>query len=408
MAVAVLCSAITAGVAAASVSAQSVQNQATQFDGPDQIEPLPQSNGSEESDSGESDGSQEADGAGGADDATTQGAACNFTRVFDRVEHSVVTVRTFDDRGDRGQGSGWVWRANDSAALVVTNWHVVDGAGGADVLFADDEWRPVTELVGGDPYADLAVLSVENVGPDVRALSLAPSQPKQGDAVVALGSPLGLEGSVTRGIVSAVNRSVTVGGDENVWTVFDTVQIDAAISPGNSGGPLVDCEGRVVGVNFAGVDVTVGQNVNFAISADMVRQVVPALVETGSFDHSYLGIRGRTLSPTLARVNDLDGTTEGVLVTSVVAGTPAAQVLQGSPASERVTGLPVGGDVIVEVNGTEVADLDELQDFLFEHTRPGDTVRLTVLRDGRERTVSVTLDAKPLPRERPASGETST
>ena len=334
--------------------------------------------------------------------ATTvqQTDACQFDRVFDVSIASVVTVRVFDQSGDRGLGSGWVYAVDGSDLLVVTNAHVVDGSVGADVRFNDGQWRPTVELVGVDTYADLAVVRVENPPNGTEPLALAASPPDQGDAVAALGSPLGLEGSMTTGTVSAVDRSVTVGTEREVYTVVDAVQIDTPISPGNSGGPLLDCEGDVVGVNFAGVSPLAGQNLNFAISAATVERVVPELIENGTYAHSFVGIRGITVSPTVARTNGLDGTTQGVLVESVIAGAPADGQLHGSNATEYVTSIPIGGDVVVAVNGTEIGDVDELRDYLFENTRPGDAVAMTVLRDGSRTNVTVTVGARPPSPER--------
>ena len=329
-----------------------------------------------------------------------QRAACEFDAVFDEATASVVTIRTFDDGGERAQGSGWVYDRTGRTALVVTNQHVVEGALGADVRFSGGEWREVQELVGLDPYADLAVLRVAPAPRYARPLPVSESLPDEGDDVAAIGSPLGLEGSLTTGTVSATDRAVTVGGERTLYTVADAIQIDTAINPGNSGGPLLDCSGEVVGVNFAGVSPEVGQNVNFAISASMVRRIVPELVANGTYNHSYLGVRATTLSPTVARVNDVEGPSQGVLVESVVAGGPADGVLRGSPETDRVTALPVGGDVVVAVEGTSVGDVEDLRDYLFEETRPGETVAVTVLRDGERVRVDATVGALPLPRER--------
>jgi S1-C subfamily serine protease len=332
--------------------------------------------------------------------ALQQQATCDFDSTFGEAITSVVTVRVFGPRGDRALGSGWVYEVDGSDALIVTNQHVVGGALGADVRFSEGQWRSAGQLVGIDPYADLAVLRVSNVPDYVEPLPVSESSPEEGDEVAALGSPLGLEGTITTGIVSAVDRSVTVATERDLYTVVDAIQIDTAISPGNSGGPLVNCAGDVVGVNFAGVSPLAGQNINFAISASMVRRIVPELVESGQYNHSYLGIRAVSLSPTLARINAIDETTQGVMVTSVVAGGPAEGILRGSPSTERLTSLPVGGDVIVAVDGTPIGDEDDLRDYLFENTRPGDTVTATVLRGGEQIQVELSVVARPLPRER--------
>ena len=342
----------------------------------------------------------DAQSGGTAQPAEAANQTCNFNAIYDETITSVVTVRTFDQQGERGEGSGWVYESGDSVGYVVTNWHVIAAIVGADVRFSSGEWRPVGELVGIDPYADLAVLRVEDFPGDVDPVAVTDSLPDEGDDVAALGSPLGLEGSIATGTVSALNRSTTIGYGESVYTVTDTIQTDAAINPGNSGGPLVNCAGDVVGVNFAGVEFFVGQNVNFAVSATMIERVVPELIETGTFEHPYVGIRGVTLSPTIARLNELEETTGGVIVTGTIAGYPASEVVEASAMTERVTGLPVGGDVIVAVDGTPVESTDALQIYLFANARPDDTITLTVVRNGERREIDLPLTAKPHPLER--------
>ena len=347
------------------------------------------------------------DSRAGTGDGTVQQqqSDCDFDAVFDEAVPSVVTIRTFDEGGDVGQGSGWVYDRNASSALVVTNAHVVQGAFGADVRFSNGEWREVPELVGIDPYADLAVLRVSRPPAYADALNVSRTVPNEGNAVAALGSPLGLEGSITTGTVSALDRSVTVEAGGGLYTVADAIQTDAAINPGNSGGPLVDCRGQVVGVNFAGVSPEVGQSINFAISASMVDRIVPSLVENGTYNHSYLGVRGISLSPTVASINGINGTSQGVLIESVVDGGPADGVLRGSSETDRVSGLPVGGDVILGVDGTRIGDVDDLRDYLFEETRPDETVTVTVLRDGERIQVELTVGTLSLPQERATTEE---
>lgn len=321
---------------------------------------------------------------------------CDFGRVFDDVVDSLVTIRVFDE-GDREfvQGSGWVYELDGSTADIVTNWHVVAFAFGADARFSDGDWRPVFRSVGVDRHSDLAVLRVEDVPEYVEPLSVADAPPDQGDEVAALGAPIGLEETITTGTVSAVDRSTTVAFEHFMYAVPRTIQTDAAINPGNSGGPLVDCDGELVGVNFAGTNPLIAENVNFAISTTMVQRIVPEIVETGRFDHSYMGIQGVTVSPMISRMNDIDETTEGVYVEQTVDGFPADVVLEGSTTVHRETGVPVGGDVIVGVDGTDVDDTDTLRNYLFDETRPDDRITLSVLRDGDTHETPLTLTAKP-------------
>ncbi|MHC3438155.1 S1C family serine protease [Natrialbaceae archaeon A-gly3] len=321
--------------------------------------------------------------------------------VFQEALDSVVTVRVFDGQdAELVLGSGWVYDLNGSTADIVTNWHVVARAAGADVRFAQGDWRAAPEGVGFDPYSDLAVIRAEDVPEYVEPLSVVETPPEQGDAVAALGAPLGLESTITTGTVSAVDRATTVGFEEFQYTVPSTIQTDAATNPGNSGGPLVDCDGDVVGVNFAGVPPLLGENLNFAVSASMVRRIVPEIVTVGFFRHPYMGLHGITLSPTMSRINDLDETTEGVLVEGTVDGFPADEQLQGSDTTDRETGVPVGGDVIVTIDDTNIHDTDALRNYLFEETSPGETVTLSVLRDGDAEEIELELEAKPLEPER--------
>ncbi|WP_227353255.1 S1C family serine protease [Haladaptatus salinisoli] len=332
-----------------------------------------------------------------AQDATAQDAtaqdACNFTRLYDRTMDSVVSVRVGTRGGEFGQGSGFVYRLGaNGSGLVVTNNHVVANASTVAVQFDRGEWR-AARIVGTDPYSDLAVLRVRRVPSYVDALSLANETAEPGEGVAALGSPLGLQGSITEGIVSGVNRSLP---SQQGFSIPNVIQTDAAINPGNSGGPLVDCNGEVVGVNTAGIRG--GENLGFAIPAGVVRRVVPALVENGTYRHSYLGISSGDVSPIVARANGLNQA-QGVLVTRVVPGSPASGVLQGSERTETVRGVsvPVGGDIIVGIDGQRIRSGEDLSSYLSTETRPGETVRLTVIRDGERRTVNVTLGARPQP-----------
>jgi S1-C subfamily serine protease len=334
-------------------------------------------------------------GADGSPHASARGdaqqqATCDFTALHDRTRDSVVSIRVLTMGTAGAQGSGFVY---DGQGRVVTNEHVVEGAETVEVQFARGEWR-TAEVVGTDVYSDLAVLDVNNVPGYVEPLSLFEGQPEPGQSVAALGSPFGLRGSITQGIVSGTNRSMPADG----FTIPNTIQTDAAINPGNSGGPLVTCSGAVVGVNRA----TAGQNVGFAIPASMVERVVPALVENGSYRHAYLGVTSTDVSPLVARANGLD-TTQGVLVIDVFAGGPAGDTLRGSRETATVRGaeVPTGGDVIVAIEGTPIRTQEDLASFLAEEGRPGETIDVTVVRDGDRQTIQVTLGERPPPSASP-------
>lgn len=348
------------------------------------------------------------DGHQGIVQVDRQQADCNYSQLFDAAEESVVVVQSANATGAFGEGSGWIYNISNSTAYVVTNWHVVYNATDYDIQF-DGQWREA-ELVGASSWTDLAVLKVENVPGSATSMELATRPAKPGQPVAALGNPFGLEGSISEGLVSAVDRTPTIPYQDRVnRTIPDTVQTSAAVNPGNSGGPLVNCEGEVLGVNFAGVGLT-DAGVNFAVSARMVRTVVPQLIENGTYPTSFLGVLAVPVGPTLAEANNLS-VTHGVMVTDVLPGGPGDE-LQGAPAIHRGTGLPYGGDVILAIDGTRVADQGDLLSYLYLEAHPGETVTLTVLRDGENRTIQATLGARPeapvQPRQRPQLTPTPT
>jgi S1-C subfamily serine protease len=240
-------------------------------------------------------------------------------------------------------------------------------------------------------YTDLAVYQFNAPPDEAVALSVADETPAVGERVAAVGSPFGLEGTMTHGLVSGVNRSMPTGTG---FRLPDTVQTDAPINPGNSGGPLVTCDGEVVGVNRAGG----GDNVGFAVSPELVQRVVPELAENGSYDNPYLGIRSVPVTPTVAEANGLN-VSQGVLVFEAINGGPAEGTLQGSDRTEVVDGqqVPVGGDVIVAIDGQSVSSQEQLGSYLATETSPGDEVELTVIRDGERTAVNVTLGERPDP-----------
>jgi len=312
---------------------------------------------------------------------------CNYQQLYDRSIDSVVSVRVATQGGEFGQGSGFLY--NES--LIVTNEHVVANASNVEIQFDRGEWR-TARIIGSDPYSDLAVLRVQNVPGYAEPLPVAERPAEPGQPVAALGSPLGLQGSITRGIVSGLNRTLPT---DRGFSIPDVVQTDAPINPGNSGGPLVNCAGNVTGVNTAGIQG--GENLGFAIPAEVVRRVVPELVETGNYSHAFLGIASREVSPIVARANGLERA-QGVLVVNLLPNSPASGVLRGSQQVQQVDGVPVpvGGDVVVSVEGTSVQSGEDLSSILAER-RPGDTVTMTIIRDGQRQTVQVTLGERPPP-----------
>ncbi len=305
-----------------------------------------------------------------------------YTRVYRETIDSVVLVST-----DAGQGSGFVYGSNH----VVTNAHVVGRSNRVEIRFSDGEWR-AGRVVGRDVYSDLAAIRVGQVPPAATPLRLNDRTPPVGTEVVVIGNPYGLDGSLTAGVVSGVNRSIPSPAG---YSIPDAIQTDAAVNPGNSGGPIVALDGDVVAVINSGG----GDNVAFGISAALTRRVVADLVSDGEFDHSYMGITLREVSPAVASANDL-GDARGVLVVSVQNGGPSDGTLRPSTESTVVDGsrVPVGGDVILAMGGTEIRTAEDLGSYLALHTSPGDTVRVRVLRDGTPETVRLTLGERPSPR----------
>ena len=311
-----------------------------------------------------------------------------FTDIYESVIDAVTQVRAqgVAESGERqdGQGSGFLV----DGSHVVTNDHVVAGADDVSLQYINGDWTD-TRTVGTDFYSDLAVLEVTHVPDEATPLSLSEEWPVVGQEVLAIGNPYGLEGSMTQGIVSGVDRTIDVPGRE--FSFSNVVQTDAAVNPGNSGGPLVDLAGDVIGVVNAGG----GDNIGFAISAAMTSRVVPALVETGSYGHPYMGIGLTTVDRSIAEANGLPEAT-GIVVTHVEDGEPADGILEAATFRRR-DGLPVGGDVIYAIDDEPIPDRHALSTYLGLETSPGDTIEIDCWRNGVETSVSLTLGTRPTP-----------
>jgi putative serine protease PepD len=285
-------------------------------------------------------------------------------------------------------GSGFVYDEDH----VVTNYHVVEGADTVEVTLADGSSYDA-RVVGSDPSTDLAVLEVEAPQDALKPLALGDSDALEvGQQVVAVGSPYGLEETVTAGIVSALDRRIT---SPNGFAIDDAIQTDAAINHGNSGGPLVNLQGEVVGVNSQ-IESESGGNtgIGFAIPSNTVKSIVSQLLTSGKVEHAFLGVGVQTIP---AKVAEELGESTGAAVVRVTEGSPAGDAgLQPATESRTVDGVPypTGGDVITAVAGTKVATSEELQDAIDDH-KPGDQIELTVGRDGQTRNVEVTLGSRP-------------
>ncbi|MWG33265.1 S1C family serine protease [Halomarina oriensis] len=316
-----------------------------------------------------------------------------YQQLYRTTIPSVVSIYIAGNgRRPGGSGSGFVHETADGEWVVVTNQHVVGRETEVDVRFADGRWR-VGEVVGSDASTDLAVVRVPDLPDAVEPLVFADENPVPGTHVAALGNPMGLDGSLSVGVVSGASRSmVTRSG----FVIPDTVQTDAPINPGNSGGPLVALDGRVVGINRA----RGGDNIGFAVSAEVAARVVPSLVVDGEYRHPYLGVRTLDVSPSVAQANRLERP-RGVLVVDVADG-PASGVLRGCRGTRRVRDhdVPAGGDVVVSIDGDPVDAHEQLMRYLLLETRPGDQVTLELLRRGARIEERVRLGERPMPGER--------
>ena len=291
-------------------------------------------------------------------------------------------------------GSGFVV---DKDGHIVTNYHVVQGASRVEVSFSNQDTVKAT-IVGTDASTDLAVLKVDVPAKALTPLALANSDAvRVGDPVVAIGNPFGLERTVTAGIVSALQREVR---SPNNYTIDHVIQTDAPINSGNSGGPLIDAQGRVIGVNSqietangGGGNVGIG----FAVPANTVKSIVSQLLVDGRVDRAFLGVTLQDVSPDVAGVLRLPAR-KGVLVGAVKPGSPAAKAgLEGGTTQVVVAGesYQLGGDMIVAIDGKQVASVDALREAIAAH-KPGDKVRITVVHaDGSKKTVETALARAP-------------
>ena len=322
--------------------------------------------------------------------------------LFQKVEKSVVQItdsseiNVFESR----LGSGFVY---DDNGHIITNHHVVSGGGNRlDVTFPDGiVYR--ASLIGSDPSADIAVLYVEEAPKEkLLPLSLADSSKvRVGERVAAIGNPFGLSGSLSNGIVSGVGRQIPAQEEEG-FTIPNIIQTDAPINPGNSGGPLLNMRGEVIGINSA-IYSTTGQfaGVGFAIPSNTIAQVMPQLITTGSYQHPWLGVAGRDMTPGIADRLGLDEP-RGFLVMDVVTGSPAEKAgIQRGNEDTVIDGIPIklGGDVIIAVDNNTVRKIDDILAYVEMKKSVGDDLKLTILREGQTMEVIATLAARPSQQE---------
>lgn len=325
--------------------------------------------------------------------------------LFERAEPSVVQISASNDLSEQGKlGSGFVF---DDNGHIVTNNHVISGTTALDVTFVDGTVYRAT-LIGSDPYTDLAVLYIEDVPQEkLVPLPLADSSAvRVGEQVAAIGNPFGLSSSMTAGIVSGVGRLIPSEEGAGVLQFFipDIIQTDAPINPGNSGGPLLNTRGQAIGINTA-IRSSTGEfaGIGFAVPSNTVTKVVPSLIETGSFQHPWVGISGTSMSPSIAQALDLEEP-RGVLVVEVVGGSPAEKAgIRGGDTPTRINGqtIPLGGDVVLEIDGNEIRTLDDILVYLQREKAVGDTMQVTVMRDGQLQIIEILLEARPSSQDSP-------
>ncbi|HET6446151.1 MAG TPA: trypsin-like peptidase domain-containing protein [candidate division Zixibacteria bacterium] len=291
-----------------------------------------------------------------------------------------------------GSGSGFVF---SSEGHIVTNNHVVELGREFEVVFSNGERRSA-ELVGRDVDSDLAVIQVNQLPPSVRPLPIRSSADLQvGQFVAAIGNPFGEQGSMSLGIISGLDRSLSSQRDTSSGSSYslpEVIQTDAPINPGNSGGPLLNLDGEVIGVNSA-IRTTTGTNsgVGFSIPSDAILRIIPNLIEDGSYNYPYMGV---SFDGEIT-LNDQSAygisQTQGAYVVSVTPGGPAdnAGLIPGSASTGK------GGDLIIEIDGVTIDDFADLNSYLVFHTSVGQTIEMTVIRDGEKIVVPLTLGDRP-------------
>lgn len=321
-----------------------------------------------------------------------------LVQLYARANPAVVNITNYVRSDNQvipsGQGSGFVY---DDQGNIVTNAHVIHGASEVEVTFSDGTTRPA-EIIGEDLNSDLAVVRVEDMPSGIEPLPLGDmSTLAVGQTVVAIGNPFGLEGTLTRGIISALGRTIPA---LTPFSIPESIQTDAAINPGNSGGPLLNLKGEVIGVN-AQIETDGLSNSNlgvgFAIPVSIVKRVVPDLIQFGEHKWAWLGVQGGNVTPLLVEAMNLP-VDKGAYIASVLSSGPSAKAgLRGADETRTIRGRQVetGGDVITAINGQPVNSFDDLLIYIALQTGPGDEVTLKILRDGKYMDIVVKLEERP-------------
>ena len=317
-----------------------------------------------------------------------------LTGIYDRIVPSVVRIVTSPGTLGVSEGSGFVW---DDRGHIVTNYHVVRGGGVMRALFFSGDEYDAT-VVGSDPDADIAVIKIDAPADKLTPIELGDSSGlRPGQFTIAIGAPFGQDFTMTGGIISAVGRLIDSGFSQ--FAIPEVIQTDAAINPGNSGGPLLDWRGHVIGINtqIRG-DARQNSGVGFAVPVDLAKRVVPSLIEDGEHRYSWLGISAQDVGKDLRDEAGFDSGLRGTLVQAVTPDSPADRAgLRGGDERITVLGRPVmiGGDIITSIDGEPVLAIEDIIAYLALNTSPGDSVTLSVLRDGQNTNVLVELGERP-------------
>jgi S1-C subfamily serine protease len=335
-------------------------------------------------------------GGGGVGAVTLQApatAGLTAEQIYKRDAPGVVQVTASDPtQGSESLGSGFVI---DKAGHIVTNFHVVRGATKIFVSFSGQDQLKGT-VVGSDPSTDVAVLKIQAQASALTPLELGNSDAlRVGDSVYAIGNPFGYTRTLTSGIVSALQRTIKA---PNSLTIDNVIQTDASINHGNSGGPLLDAAGRVIGVTsqiYAENSQQGNLGIGFAVPVNTVRNIAAQIISTGKVAHAYLGIETAPITAELTKLYHLPAS--GLIIQAVVGGGPAKRAgLAGGSTNVVVNGesYRLGGDVIVGVDGAPVSAFEQLRDAI-ARKQPGDTIKLEVVRNGSKKSVSVKLGQAP-------------
>jgi S1-C subfamily serine protease len=325
----------------------------------------------------------------------------SLAQLYRNVKDSIVVITGyveqysfFGRQYSEVQGSGFVYEYKNEM-VVITNKHVVNDAMNITVTFSNGDGYPAT-VIGSDAYSDLAALSVEAPLEEFQPLDITSSSTLQvGDPVVAIGSPFGLGGTMTTGIISQLGRTIqdSVAGN---FPIANIIQTSAAINPGNSGGPLLNYEGEVIGITTAIIQNSNG--LGFAVPSNTILREIGSLITTGSYNqHPWVGISGTDMTYVIAQSIGVN-VTYGWLITQITDGGAAAQAgLHGGNQQVRISDawVVIGGDIIVAVDGTRIINGDTFMSYLEEHSTPNQTIRVTIIRNHQFQDISVELKQRP-------------